>query len=95
MARVEDEVRLGVELLQEVEGRREEVGHLEDHVLRVVVVLGLGLQPHARPHQPTVLVHVDLALQQLKSIMHSVWFINFHGNCRNFDINELGKIIDL
>ena len=33
MARVEDEVRLGVELLQHVERRREEVGHLEDHVI--------------------------------------------------------------
>ena len=53
--------------------------YLEDHVLRVVVVLGLGLKPHARPHQPPVLVHVDLALYNALSMV-------YHGRCRNVDI---------
>ena len=51
---VEDEVGVRVVLLEYAEHGRDEVGHLDDHVVHVVVVLRLGLQADARPHQPPV-----------------------------------------
>ena len=65
MTAVEDEVGVGVELLEDGKHGRYEVGHLNDHVVHVVVVLRLRLQADARAHQPPVLVHVDLALKRV------------------------------
>ena len=49
--------------LEEREHCRNEIGHLDDDVVHVVVYISLGLHADTRPHEPPELYHVDLALK--------------------------------
>ncbi len=64
MPGVEDEVGLRVELLQQREHGRHDVGHLDHDVVHLGVDVALALHPRHGPDEPPELVHVHLALDE-------------------------------